>query len=300
MKKQSTAAKSGAPVRATSTSAPPPQKRLRDGISSQGVARTQSSSHPTPAPAELPPPMETVVEEPEEETTAAAAAAAEKKKKEGEGNNGHKVRKMADVMASCHKTKYLPLADGINTSNVYFQPQSVSTVKRNWVDVSMKEFFIGGGLIEYAEQHTYSLDADDLLRMLYLAEMINNDDVGIQRTSFEQWTLDIFSKILADDSHADYSDRGRIAEYAMMHTNGLCVNECPRLQILYQKRCIYDMEDVGPSVILRGENLMCVKTKSVRSKFEYLIEAHIICVPDEENEGEMKRNLEQGEVPSMN
>ena len=235
-----------------------------------------------------------------EEGETAVAAAAKKRKVEKEGNNGHKTRKMADVIASCHKTKYLPLADGINTSNMYFQPQSIVEVKRNWVDVNMKEFFIGAGIIESAEQHVYSLEADDLLRMLYLAEMINNDDVGIQRTTFEQWTLDIFSKILADDSHADYSDRGRIAQYAMEHTNSLCLNECLRLQILYQKRCVYDFEDVGPNVILRGENLMCAKTKSVRSKFEYLIEAHIICVPDEEiSEVEMKKRLEQGDVPEM-
>lgn len=282
MKKQSGSVKTlaAAAAAAVEVKAPLP-KRQRSGTTTQAEVKIPDSS------IQVASEPETIKEE-------------EMKEKKIE-NNGHKTRKMDDVLSSCHKSKYLPLADGINTSNVYFQPIEVVEAKKSWVDVKMREYFLGGGLIESDEPHTYSMEADDLLRMLYLAEMITFDEAGIQRCTLEQWILDNFSKILEEDSHADYSDRGRIATYALKHCEYLKFGVFKNLECFFQKKCIYDFTEVGDNVILHGENLMGIKTKSARGKFEYMIEVRIIASPiyDDEHAVNLKRDLETGNVPEM-
>ena len=219
--------------------------------------------------------------------------------KESKESDGHKHKAMCDVLNACHKTKFIPIADGLFTSNVYFQPLEVVEVKRSWIDVKMREVFVGGGVMESSEPHVYAMEADDLLRMLYLSEMMNSDHIGVRRVTFEQWALDVFSKVLAEDSHTDYSERGKIAAYAMTHCEPPCLGSGGHIQFFFQKRCIYDFDDVSTNVVMRGENLMGVKTKSTRGKFEYMIEMHVISIPfndekaeAENDEIEMKRRLE--------
>ena len=304
MKKQSASAKVN-PVVTVVTPKSQAHKRVRDGTNTQVEGKTQGATRSSTAP----PPVDplNVMEEEMDETqkTIEDVESAVKKKRIEQNSNGHKARKMADVLAACHKTKFLPLADGMFTTNVYFQPIEVVEAKRTWVDVKMREVFIGGGVMAAAEPHVYAMEADDLLRMLYLGDMIANDEIGMARTTFEQWTLDAFAKVLEGDSRADYADRGRIAADALHRCEKLSIGMTGRLQFLFQKRCIYDFEDVSSNILLCGENSMGVKTKSTRGKFEYMIEIHLISIPvdstgeegEEGGEMEDKKKNEEGAPP---
>lgn len=295
MKKQSVSSSktSQTSTQTPKTQAPLPRKiakapavkraRTTDGTSIPEEAKIPDSSSTPPTPN---------IEEKEPETTK-------------EENNGHKGKKVLDILNACHKTKYLPLADGMFTSNVYFHPIEIVESKKNWVDVKMKEFFIGGDMYMCESLHVYSMEADDLLRMIYLGEMVNCDNIDVKRISFEQWVLDIFSKMIEEDSHSDYTDRGRIAIYAFSHCDALRLSPGHRIQFFFQKRCVYDFLEPTSDFEHIGSNAMCVRTKSMRGKFEYLIELHIICIPaicdseaDDMEDVKMKREIEEGVPPS--
>ena len=266
----------------------PVNKKAKNGTSSLEEGKTLTSSNSI---------------NPEKEVEEIIANAAEEaKRKVASENNGHKEKKTADVLVQMHKSKFLPIADGMYTSNVYFQPVRVVESRRTWIDVDMREVFIGAGVMEHTELHTFSMEADDLLRMLYLADMFTMDYINMKRTAYEQWVLEIFSKIIENEPQADYSDRGHIASYALEHVEGLALGKCGRIQYFFQKRCVYVFLDVPPNINMLGENAMGVKAKSSRGKFEYMIELHVISMPisEEQNEINDKRELESGDVPEMN
>ena len=230
--------------------------------------------------------------------TGEATTAEMKKKQTNLSPEGHKIVKMQDVLTACHKTKYLPLADGMYTGNVFFQPSEIIECKKNWLDVSMREVIVSGGFIE--GYHTYSMEADDLLRMMYLSDMANNDHLDIERSSFEEWLVDIFSDVIKEDSHADFADRARLAQYLLIKNGKFSFGGGSKIQMFFQKRCIRDFTDVPSEMHLAGNNMSAFKTKSARGKFEYMIEMHIFCMEIEENEEvKMKKELEEGDVPSV-
>ena len=237
------------------------------------------------------------MEDPEVETTVdpETGEPVAKKRRSNSDSDGHKVQKMSDIMNACYKGKFLPLADGKFTNNVFFQPVEVVKERKSWVDVKMRVVLLGSVTIEMNEQHEYAMESDDLLRMIYLADMFEADDIGSTRMEFEQWVLDCYSKLLAEDSHADYSDRARIANYMLRRNIGkLCLSSSGRTQLFFQKHCVvdFDMQGIfGTQTTTWGENANVVRGKSSRGKFEYNIEGHVICMSFGVQEGEERAKL---------
>ena len=294
MKKQSQSSKNQIPVLPSSKvamNAPLPQKTVK----APAVKRSRPTSGTST---------------PEEEKTLVSLETSVKDGEEAGGskpeNNGHKGKKVCDVLNACHKNKFLPLADGMFTSNVYFHPTQVTYVGKNWVDVTMKELFIGADVFVNEELHVYAVEAEDFLRMMYLGSMINDDLAGKKRVSFEQWKINVFSKMIESDRHSDFTDHGKMAVFSFYEGGELHLGESTVLQFFFQKRCLYDFLEPTPEVVQISTNAMTTRSKSSRGKFEYVFELHIISLPtvvgtedvgamDEINE---KREIEEGVPPS--
>lgn len=218
---------------------------------------------------------------------------------------GHKMIKVVDVLESAHKNAFLPIGDGMFNGNIYFQPFAMRECGKNSCEMEMLEM-INGTLTE-SFVRTYTVDAEDLLKMCYLHAMANVDVKAGTRMHFEQWVMTVFQEYCASCAYADYTDRGAIAQYYLQHNlYSFAVGfpnaygDPPRLEIFFQKRCIRDISSTECTVTprLSGTNLNAVFGKSVKSKFEYQIEGFIMSVPEgigikqrrEEREARMKQD----------
>lgn len=195
--------------------------------------------------------------------------------------HGHKLMKISDIFTAAHKTKYLPLADGQYTSNFYLQPLMMKECGKNWCEMEMLELI--DGTTTLTSSRVYSIDSEDLLKMCYLHAMANYDIQGISRLHFEQWVLSVLQEYSATDGAADYTDRGSIARFYLENIRynfaiGGVEGKQSRVEVFFQKRCIRDLSKEADDH--STENVNVVTGKSLKSKFEYQIEAVVKCVPE--------------------
>lgn len=296
-----------------SAAAPPPNKKARgkngaahstqgesegktpDSFHNSSEKKTKSSEERARKVGVLPSPTANAA-------TAAAATAAESEAKEANKNRdptGHKHIKVDDILNQAHKTQYLPLGDGQFTCNLYVQPDEVENASDKWCDVKTVEFLYGSNIMWAV--HTYSYDTEDLLKMLYLYQMLQNDVSGVPRCTFDQWIVAAYQEMLAEDPNAEYSKRGEIARFKLAKYRGFAVGNCDStLAVFFQKRCIRDIE-MGESQAevheIETGNFNIVKGKSSRGKFEYQIEAFIFSRGDENGTGEME-DIPEGTLPA--
>lgn len=227
---------------------------------------------------------------------AATATASEGKPRDP---TGHKHIKVDDIITQAHKTQYLPLGDGQFTCNLYVQPDEVESAGDKWCDVKTIEYLYGSNIMWSI--HTYSYDTEDLLKMLYLYQMLQNDVSGIRRCTFDQWIVAAYQEMLAEDPNAEYSKRGEIARFKLAKYRGFTIGDCDStLAVFFQKRCIRDIERGESKEDLHDVetgNFNIVKGKSLRGKFEYQIEGFIFSRGDVENSEEMG-DIPEGTLPA--
>lgn len=202
--------------------------------------------------------------------------------------HGHKLVKLNEVFDSAHKTKYLPLGDGQYTYIVYLQPVVMRECGKNWCEVEMLELIYGTTMV--MSNRIYNIDSEDLLKMCYLHDMAQFSFAGKPRLHFEQWVLTIFQEYCTSCGHAEYNDRGAIASYYLEKINNSFKvgGETSTIEMFFQKRCIRDLSTLSGSRSIATTapipNVNAVFGKSAKSKFEYQIEAYMLCVPNEEEE----------------
>ena len=190
-----------------------------------------------------------------------------------------KEKDVQQIVAASHKTKYLPMAGTANTCDIYFQPKSVSVEGKNWCLVEMMELVVGSTL--YRMDHVFSVDADDLLRMFYIADMMINDDIGAKRLLFEEWVFSIFEEYVKTTAFADYSERAKLAAYYFSNFHprfSFCSSN--RLQIFFQKKGVRDFVNCNEFVREVGENLNIVTGKARKGNFDYCICATVFSLPE--------------------
>lgn len=252
---------------------------------SESVSTKQETlSHPQKKP--LPPQTTTdsndtsMVDESESGTSSAAAPT-----RAPRDPHGHKLIKVADVLESGHKTKYLPLGDGSYTYPLYFQPMAMRECGKSWCEMEMFEMI--NGTQTTTASRIYSIDAEDLLKMCYLHAMVQLDVAGEPRLHYEQWVLSVFQEYCAECGSADYTDRGSIARTYLdkIAYSFKIGGPASRLQIFFQKRCIRDL-GAATNTTEPVDNANVVIGKTAKAKFEYQIEGFIMAIPDAKEESE--------------
>lgn len=183
---------------------------------------------------------------------------------------GHRVKTMDDVTKFARKNKYLPLAEQMNCGDVYYQPIKVEVGGKNVLTVTFEEL-INGDEIKLSE-FAYSIAADDLLKMFYLAERFANVYYSMETEDYELWFVHQYSELLQDCRNLDISDHGMIAEKLLIkHGRNLFIlGKFSMMEVYFQKHCVH--EYTGQVGI---ENPNIVKCKSLKGKFEYIIEARV-------------------------
>ena len=188
--------------------------------------------------------------------------------------NGHKVKNYKEVESALHKTAYLPMSDSALCGDVWFQPHIIQEEDATVLKCIFEELVDTRDL--YASLHEYSVSADDLLKMLYLTEMIMNDYYSTPREEYEDWFIGKFTEALKEDRTLDMSNRGAVAA-RIMKTFSFEIGKGTHFEVYFQKKCVHEYVDAP----IEKKNYNCIFCKALRGKFEYVIEARIFVIGED-------------------
>lgn len=287
----------------------PPRKRVRPGapkkekkqptpvtsVEKTPDVSTSLDSSPTPPKKE-----EDVAAAPAPEAPEAAEAAEKKAARRPRDPNGHKVIRVNEVYEACHKTRYLPLGDGVNTFCMMIKPRRVCAVNKNWCDVEVDEVVNGSSLL--LGRHIYTIEGSDLLKMCHLHVMMDRALRGKELRSFDQWVASYYSRESKQGNlvGVEYNDHASIADdYIKRHSNDFVLGVAGRHRLctFFQKRCVRDLKGVDRSTCAAPTpNPNVVFGKALQGKFEYQIESFILAIFYEEMEDENEDDMD--DVPS--
>ncbi|MBO7209395.1 MAG: hypothetical protein J6V44_00075 [Methanobrevibacter sp.] len=188
--------------------------------------------------------------------------------------NGHKVKEFKEVEAALYKTEYLPLSDSTLCGDVWFQPHSIQQEDTSILKCVFEELVDAHDM--HVAMHQFSVSADDLLKMLYLTEMIVNDYYASPREEYEDWFIGKFTEALKEDRSLDMANHGALATRIMKNFS-FEIGKGTHFEVYFQKKCVHVYNN-APEV---KKNFNCVFCKALRGKFEYIIEARIFVLNED-------------------
>lgn len=181
---------------------------------------------------------------------------------------GRKVKATTDVESLLHKTKYLPLSDSINIWDVWFKPLVLRSNEKGFLEVEMEELY--DGVEHHVSTHVYTVFADDFLKMLYLADMVQNSYFTMQRISYENWFAEKASELVKSKEITSIGDHGTIATL-LFNKDSFNVCKGTGMEIYFQKKAVHEFSDA----VNHFENPNLILCKSVKASFEYVIESRV-------------------------
>lgn len=203
--------------------------------------------------------------------------------------NGHKVKTQIEIETSLHRTKFLPLSDTILNWDVWFQPIEVVSYFKGVLDVKVEELFVGGDAM-HTNVTNVQIAADDLLRMIYLADMYANDYYSLERVAYDNWFVDLVTAQLKEKKITDMNDHAVIAQYALSDAK-FKIGSGTRLEAYFQKKCVHVFKDT----INTFENPNSIVCRTGRSRFEYVVESRLFSVDDKLHPERLVDMLDVGE-----
>ena len=181
---------------------------------------------------------------------------------------GRKVKATTETESFLHKTKYLPLSDSFNIWDVWFKPLVLRSREKSFLEVEMEELY--DGVEHHVSTHVYTVLAEDFLKMLYLADMIQNCYFTMERTTYENWFAEKASELVKDKEITDIGDHGAIATL-LFNKESFNVCKGTGMEIYFQKKAVHEFSDA----VNHFTNPNLVLCKSVKASFEYVIESRV-------------------------
>lgn len=255
------------------------------------LARTEANLHlPEHQPKEeelthprKTPEKKTTPEEKKKENESSTSATAEEGKDSPTGSRhplGHKIKTQEEVEKSIRKGKFLPLSDGLNCGDIYYQPSVVLTGGKNVLSVMFEEFYDGDEVVK--NMHEYSVSADDLLKMMYLAEKMQNTYYNMDTEEYDLWFVHKYAALVEEYRSLDMNDHGTIAEKLLMGNKDLFIlGKGSFMEVYFQKHCVHKYPGAVSGV--KNPNIILCKAMG-RGKFEYIIEARVFVLSEEIHE----------------
>lgn len=215
----------------------------------------------------------------------------EKKEKDP---NGHKVRAIEDVRTALSKSKYLPLAATKDCGDLWFQPLEISEGGKT-VSTVLFEVLLNGYKMRVWKQ-PFSVTNDDLLHMLYIAEMFENDYFTLKRCSYDEWYIEKYTDLLKERRNLDMTDHCTVAQAILTRENMCKLGRGTHHEVYFRKDCVhvYTGEESN-----ENENKNLIFIKALRGKFEYIIEGRIFVISEEIHPTMLCDILEESQAPTL-
>lgn len=205
---------------------------------------------------------------------------------------GHKVRDRSRVYAMMDAKTFLNLTDTPSLEDVWVQPVSAEALSPTYVMVRFKQIIAGVHM--HMRVTNCKLLNDDLLRMLYLNEMLENDLYNMARVPMEEWLVDKITDMMKmHGASADASNHSALAVYILseMKTKFYPLSGNQRVGVFFRKSCChsYKRPETDKSPKVENPNLLKVRAPAnAKKQFEFVIEARLFAVPPEWRDSEQE------------
>lgn len=195
---------------------------------------------------------------------------------------GHKVRNLDDdVWKTMDSQSFLHLTDTLTLMDVYVQPKSVEPISQMYANVSFIEI-VCAPHIKYRVANS-KMSVDELLKILYLNDCLQSDMQAIMRISFDEWLGEKTAMFIKAHGVSDSNNRAKLCQYILTEDREFSFYpKCMKggYGMFFRKICYhsYKMKDKERK---KFDNPSMMKCQASRGKFEYMIEARLLPLPDD-------------------
>ena len=242
------------------------------------VIRTESTPLPSPA-AEVRDHLTTTHPLSQVETASTAAPTHPK---------GHKVRALDDVWKTMDSQSFLHLTDTTVLSDVWVQPKAVEPTTGVYANIEFLQI-VAAPHIKYRTA-TSKMSLDDLLKMLYLNDVMQWAIQGPSRYSYEEWLADKTAAFIKKHGVADSNNKSSLCNfiisedisfsfYPVFHCSPEMTNTT-KSGIFFRKICYHSYKQADGGEADKIDNPSMMKCCASRGKFEYVFEARLFPLPD--------------------
>lgn len=191
---------------------------------------------------------------------------------------GHKVRELKEVWATMDSQDFLHLTDTLTLGDVWVLPLAAESGKGVWGTVTLREVVFAPH-IKMRDAQT-KMSGDDLCKMLYLADCLQNDMIGVERPSYEAWLNNKIALCVKARGLEDSTNRCKLANFILTEDSSFTFYPtCLRghFGILFRKICYHSYKSSDSEKLNNPSMIKCCATKG---KFEYVFEARLFPLPD--------------------
>lgn len=209
-------------------------------------------------------------------------------------SNGHKSRKLASIWALMDSQPFLHLTDTLPLMDVWIQPTRVTRDRGSVAKCCVKQVVVAPHL-KYRDAET-KFSTDDITKLLYLNDKLQAMMQGLDALSFDDWLNEKSSLCVKEKGMEASNDRATLCDYI--------INEDPSFSFyplflkgsmgfFFRKICYHSYKCEESETKVKLDNPSMIKCRSSKGKFEYVLEARLLPLP----QGWFDTASEVAEVP---
>lgn len=188
---------------------------------------------------------------------------------------GHRVKQLSDVWKNMDSQGFLHLSDTLQLMDVWVQPIRCAQEKGSIFSVVMKQYVMGPHI--KSREATTKMGIDDLVKSLYLCDMMRNFIENRERISYDEWVNEKTAICVKAKGVEAGIDKGCLCNFILGEDPNFTLHPNPSIGVFVRKTCYHSYKDASSKEKLSNQFMMkCVAT---RGKFEYILEATIFPVP---------------------
>ena len=196
---------------------------------------------------------------------------------------GHKVRELEEVWKAMDGQTYLRLTDTLLLGDVYVQPTGVEVVTGPYVTVTFEQIVLAPN-IKKRDNAVAKMYVEDLMRMLYLNDVVQWNLQGISVRDFESWLADKTRSFIKVNGLRDSSNHSALANFIVSSDSEFSFfpTVLQNCGVYFRKICYHSYKDKplrGGEVKYKYVNPCMIKCSAKGGKFDYMIEARLVILP---------------------
>lgn len=191
---------------------------------------------------------------------------------------GHKVRELSDIWKTMDSQSFLHLTDTVMLNDVWVQPCAVEPTTGIYANVRFIEIVAGPHIKQRTA--TTKMSLEDLLKMLYLNDVVQCAIEGPARYTYEEWLADKTASFIKKHGVAESNNKAALCNFIISEDSEFSFypSKLYKTGVFFRKICYHSYKDETSAVKIINPSIM--KCCASRGKFEYVFEARIIPLPD--------------------
>jgi len=196
---------------------------------------------------------------------------------------GHIVRELESLWKTMDGQTFLHMTDTSVLGDIWVQPKSVEPSTTAYVNVCFIEIIVAPHI--KSREATCKMSIEDLLKMLYLNDCLQYDAQGTPRLGFDEWISEKTAAFIKAHGVDDATNRSKLCNFIITEDETFsfypaCFNH--NLGVFFRKIHYHSYKTSGDG--MEGEKIInpsMVKCQATRGKFEYILEARVLPLPEE-------------------